>query len=135
MGTQTIAQNQKLLEATEERFRKFFQVGQRATESASPLAAGTPRHRHLEVRSRWEPRSATELLRSNPKDLVEGRLRRIGLPEEQVKAVTGGQVDSVLEASSNARGIGLERIIGRNELLAVRYLDGGLRASRAVGRV
>jgi endonuclease G, mitochondrial len=83
--------------------------------------------------------SAQRLL-SNPRDAVERRLRRMGYASNQVnefatEAVRRGV--SGFEASSELSDepFGLERIIGRNMLMEVNYLEAGQVASRSVGRV
>ncbi len=78
------------------------------------------------------------LLRENPPNAVAKRLKRIGLAPEVVAKVAESLAAGSFEvagAEAAEDAVGLERIIGKNMLLGVQYLDGGQAASRAVGRV
>ncbi len=84
---------------------------------------------------------ARERLRANPRDAVARRLRRKGIVATPLESGFEGMGPAAAMFPESAQlgevdiGLGLERIIGRNELLGVQYLDGGLAASRSVGRV
>lgn len=84
---------------------------------------------------------ALERLRDNPAEAVTRRLRRKGIvreaEESSLEAMVGGPVpfpDSEALTPSEI-AIGLERIIGRNELLGIQYLDAGQVAARCIGRI
>jgi endonuclease G len=84
---------------------------------------------------------ARERLRANPREAVARRLRRKGIvprPLEsgfEVMASPEAMFPESAQLSESDIARGLERIIGRNELLGVQYLDGGLDAARSVGRI
>ena len=91
-------------------------------------------------------RIARDLLMTNPPHAIARRLERIGVSkpaaERTAKAVGERAGSSALESlgvesvgDGTVEQLGLERIIGRNELLGVQYLDGGQVASTAVGRI
>ncbi|KQR28018.1 endonuclease [Deinococcus sp. Leaf326] len=68
---------------------------------------------------------------------AEARLTRLGVPLPEAQAVVEGQADAQAVAarlSEDAR-LGLERVLGANDLVGVAYLDLARAASRAVGRV
>jgi endonuclease G len=132
MGQMSVTAHQKLLEATAARFRRVFGGTATRTESTGPLEAA-PGVRHELLRSRLESRTPFELLKGNPSEAAERRLRRLGFLAEVIRSATGS--GSELEGRFDSVRIGLERIIGRNELLAVRCLDAGRVAGRAVARV
>ncbi len=132
MGQASVASHQKLLEATADRFRRVFGGSATRIESTFPLGVA-PGVRHESLRARLESRTPFELLRENPSDTVERRLRRLGFSPEVIRGVT--ESGTALEGRYDSGRIGLERIIGRNELLAIRYLDAGRIAGRAVTRV
>lgn len=133
MNGSTVTTQDALLEATATRFRRVFGdvgLGSEMTEIQEGLA---PKARHETFRSRLEPQSPLELLRSNPPAAIERRLRRLGIRDDVVQEAV--QQGAALEGRFDSGNVGLERIIGRNELLAIRYLEAGQRAGRAVGRV
>ncbi|MFL5341384.1 MAG: DNA/RNA non-specific endonuclease [Gemmataceae bacterium] len=121
------------LAATEARLKKLL-----ATPSGGGFESTGGVHPAEPTKSARE--SARERLRANPPDAVARRLRRTGiaatpqksgfesLPNEAVFPESG-------QLSHADIALGLERIIGRNELLGVQYLDGGRAASRPVGRI
>jgi endonuclease I/V8-like Glu-specific endopeptidase len=115
----------------------LFGTAGRLESFSLPAAGATPQERHATLRGALEKRSAAERLRANPFDAVRRRLKRIGVPEAAAEQVSREPLRSfaILEGRGTAPAVGLERIIGRNELLAIRYLDGGQRAARAVCRV
>jgi endonuclease G len=84
---------------------------------------------------------ARERLRANPREAIARRLRRKGIAptplESGFESMTSAEAMFPESAQLNDADIarGLERIIGRNELLGVQYLDGGLAAARSVGRI
>lgn len=152
MSQTSVVAHRAVLDATALRFRRIFgEAAVRAestrnesvrTESARTDGAGeavrsqefmSPKLRHESKRSLLEPRTPVELLRSNSPDAVNQRLRKLGFPEQVIRGVTDH--GPLLEGRFDTARIGLERLIGRNELLAIRYLDGGQRAGRAVARV
>src|SRR4051812_14680473 len=122
MGQSSVTAHSKLLEATAARFRRIFGESATRAESVVPLEAA-PRVRHNSLRTRLESRSPFELLRGNPSEAIERRLRHLGFSKEVIRGVTGS--GPTREGRFDTGRIGLERIIGRNELLAVRYLDAG----------
>ncbi|MBB5233352.1 endonuclease [Deinococcus budaensis] len=68
---------------------------------------------------------------------VEARLARLGVPLPDARAVAGGHEDALAVAArlpEEAR-LGLERVIGANDLVGVAYLDLARAAARAVGRI
>jgi endonuclease G, mitochondrial len=82
--------------------------------------------------------SSAQRLRSNPPDAVERRLRRRGLPEESARSLA--RESDRAQSGFESLGVpdeqpGLERIIGRNMLMEVNYLEAGQQAGRSVGRV
>ena len=83
--------------------------------------------------------ASAERLRSNPRDAVERRLRRMGYAAGKLKEVAEGATRSLSGFESFPETAeeppGLERIIGRNMLMEVNYLEAGQLASQAVGRV
>jgi hypothetical protein len=83
------------------------------------------------------PAASTRLL-SNPPDAVERRLRRRGFSTEQARELAS-QTDpgrASFEVIGGApEGLGLERIIGRDMLMPVSYLEAGHRAARCVARI
>ena len=132
MVLESITSHQRLLDATTSRFRRVFGDSATRIESTGSKAAA-PGQRHETLRARLESRTPIELLRGNPSEAIERRLRRLGFSAEVIRAATGS--GSALEGRFDSGRIGLERIIGRNELLAIRYLDAGRLAGRAVARV
>lgn len=91
------------------------------------------------------PKSARErarqALRDNPREAVARRMRRKGIapaPLESAFESTLADPESFPDSSQLSDvdiARGLERLIGRNELLGVQYLEGGHGAARSVGRV
>lgn len=132
MGQSSFTAHRKLLEATAARFRRVFGESSTRTESTVSVEAA-PGVRHESLRSRLESRTPFELLKGNPVEAIERRLRRLGFSTEVIRSAVGS--GPILEGRFDSGRIGLERIIGRNELLAVRYLDAGRVAGRAVARV
>lgn len=128
----SITKHQRLAVATETRFREKF--GQSFTGVEASVSPGaTARSRHESLRSKLEARSSRELLNGNHPEAVERRLKRMGIEPEIARRVT--ESPAALEEMAGGKRIGLERIIGRNEMLSVRYLDAGRIAGRAVARV
>ncbi len=83
--------------------------------------------------------AADTRLGGNPPDAVERRLKKLGLHPDVARAVATRTeaAASGFEAASEglAEMPGLERIIGRNMLMRINYLEAGQLASRAVARV
>ena len=132
MSQSSVTEHRKLLEATAARMRRVF--GESATRVGTAGAMESmPQARHESLKSRLESRSRQELLRANPSEAIARRLQRLGLSEQVIRNAT--VAGTALEGRFDAGQIGLERIIGRNELLAVRYLDAGRLAGGAVARV
>ena len=125
--------NDETLAATEARLKNLLAKQTGGLEGMEAMPAAEPPKSAKE--------QARERLRANPRDAVARRLRR--------KGIAPTPLDSGLESMMPAEAIfpesaqlsdadiarGLERIIGRNELLGVQYLDGGLAAARSVGRI
>ena len=135
------ALNKAVLDATERRLRAAFRVSPTVTTESFTIGGGagdTPADRQAALRKQIETRSAPARLRANPVDAIERRLRRIGVPVPAARTAAQERTDrsfAVTEARGTPAAVGLERIIGRNELLGVQYLAAGLAAARAVGRV
>jgi len=78
-------------------------------------------------------------LQSNPPEVIERHLMRLGYPQEQARAIAaqsapgGGTLEVFIEGLPEIPG--LERIIGKDMIMEVNYLEAGHIAARAVGRV
>jgi len=82
--------------------------------------------------------SPVALLATNPRDALTRRLRRIGLTPEaaELAADRASSASFALGTRGPLAGyFGLERILGRNMLLGIQYLDSGRLAARTVARV
>jgi V8-like Glu-specific endopeptidase len=82
--------------------------------------------------------SPLALLGTNPRDALTRRLRRIGLTPEaaELAADRASSASFALGTRGPLAGyFGLERILGRNMLLGIQYLDSGRLAARTVARV
>jgi V8-like Glu-specific endopeptidase len=78
------------------------------------------------------------LLGTNPPDALARRLRRIGLAPEVADAAVKRSLATSFAVGTRGPSsafVGLERIIGRNMLLGVQYLDAGRLAARTVARI
>lgn len=127
--------NDEVLAATKARLEKLLapQVERGGLEAMDSALAPEP------------PKSAKERARerllANPREAVVGRLRKKGItetPRESGLETIGVGAPAFPESAKLSEtdiARGLERIIGRNELLGVQYLDGGLAAARSVGRI
>jgi endonuclease G, mitochondrial len=125
----------KTLAATEARLKNLLAPagGGGGFESMERLPAAEPPKSAKE--------QARERLRANPRDAIARRLRRKGIAptplESGFESLT--PADAMFPESDQLSDVdiarGLERIIGRNELLGVQYLDGGQTAVRSVGRI
>ncbi len=133
MNTTSILSRADLLNATAKRFQKKFGKKALQVSETIDIEGNAPRTRHESLRARLEPRSSFELLQSNPSNAVERRLARLGFSKEITLAHASERLE--LAAGLDLHRIGLERIIGRSELLSIRYLDQGQRAGFAVARV
>ena len=88
MVLESITSHQRLLEATASRFRRVFGDSATRIESTVSMAAA-PGQRHETLRARLESRTPIELLRGNPSEAIERRLRRLGFSAEVIRAATG----------------------------------------------
>lgn len=132
MSGSAIGVQKRLLEATARRCWSKFGYSETGLES-SQRPPKKPQPRHDLLRRKLQPKSNFDLLRENPEAALEGRMRRIGIDVETIK--NSASPPETASNSSAARRVGLERIIGRNELLSVRYLDLGKRAGQAASRI
>ncbi|MDB5045501.1 MAG: hypothetical protein JWQ08_1551, partial [Deinococcus sp.] len=68
---------------------------------------------------------------------IEARLTRLGVPLPDARAMVEGREDmsDVVAHLPDSVRLGLERVLGANDLVNVSYLDLARAASRAVGRV
>lgn len=124
---------ESLLAATEERMRNI--LGGPLVELEVLSKAVSPEAQAGSARKR-----AAERIKKNPRAAVVARLRRMNVDSQRLESgleasgepaktfpVDGLRADDVIN--------GLERLIGRNDLLGVQYLEKGQLAARAVGRV
>jgi hypothetical protein len=78
-------------------------------------------------------------VQANDRDRVRRRLLRIGLAPARIDEILGGAVAFAPIARPATARTGpeliLERILGKSELVDVRFLEAGARAARAVGRI
>lgn len=83
------------------------------------------------------------VLHADTPDRVTSRLTRLGadwslataLEQTPSKATTGTSLPGVTPNSLTAAVLGLERLMGRNDLIDVGFLEAGYLAARSVGRV
>jgi DNA/RNA endonuclease G (NUC1)/V8-like Glu-specific endopeptidase len=81
------------------------------------------------------------LLHRNAADRLQRRLQRLGARADDVRSfLLGGApafapITAVADESRTSVDIALERILGRNDLVEVRFLEAGVQAARATGRV
>jgi endonuclease G len=121
------------LSATEGRLKNLLGRGTSGFESLESAALNQPPKSARE--------QARERLRANPREAVARRLRRKGIAPTPLESGFEAMVSNAAAFPESAQlsdvdiARGLERIIGRNELLGVQYLDGGQLAARSVGRV
>ncbi|WP_019012192.1 endonuclease [Deinococcus aquatilis] len=106
---------QDVIQATCARFvqRDSVRVGQlERLNVGGPLAADTP-------------------------ERIEARLTRLGVPLSDARAMVEGRedMDNIAARLPDSVRLGLERVLGANDLVSVAYLDLARAASRAVGRV
>jgi endonuclease I/V8-like Glu-specific endopeptidase len=107
----------KALSATEARYQKS-----RGTREAreGPLARGS-------------------ILEANDRHDLAKRLERLKVDPGTVRAVVAGEASYRMTGppptAAGAGGITLERLLGSNDLMDVRFLEQGMRAARAVARV
>ena len=91
---------------------------------------------------------APPLVQRNDPQRLRWRLSRLGVPGTTIDALLGGGAmfavlgteddrnDGDDAAAATATRIGLERILGRNDLVdAPRFLEAGARAARSIGRI
>ncbi|ANE43807.1 endonuclease [Deinococcus puniceus] len=114
-GTQSGEVPRDVMEAAQARFirRDAARAGQlERLNVGGPLAAETP-------------------------ERIEGRLTRLGVPLADARAMVEGREDpgGVMARLPDSVRLGLERVLGANDLVNVAYLDLARAASRAVGRV
>jgi endonuclease G len=76
-------------------------------------------------------------LAADTPERTEGRLTRLGVPLSDARAMVEGGEDlgGVMARLPDSVRLGLERVLGANDLVPVAYLDLARAASRAVGRV
>lgn len=121
------------LDEAEERMRNVLSALVHAPGDAGSLVAPTEDTRSAKQRAR-------ERLRNNPSEAVAGRLAKLKI-RPNADAIGGFRttpkvpVDPRNSLADVDVVDGLERIIGRNELVGVWYLDSGLEAARSVGRI
>jgi V8-like Glu-specific endopeptidase len=74
-------------------------------------------------------------------DRLSWRLRQLGIPDEQIASTSQESfsfqpITNTQEHETSTADLLLERILGRNDMVAApRFLEAGLRASRAVARI
>ncbi len=109
-----------VIEATEQRFRQRDQQRRGAK-------------RHLE---------RSDVLGANESSRVERRLRRMGVSEPATRAIIGKEsIGEVVKANHlgeklaafETLNLGLERILGDNDLIGVSFLERGWQAAKSVG--
>jgi endonuclease I/V8-like Glu-specific endopeptidase len=135
MGQRSISSRHNLLDATAHRMLALLGETAARIESTNLPAGRDLVLRQGSTRSRMKRLTELDLLTTNPRAAVERRLRRIGVAEDLIAEASRPKQDIGLHDRGNPTHVGLERIIGRNELLAIRYLDQGQRAGWAVGRI
>lgn len=133
MNGKSIITNESLMRATAVRIKNEFGNLSALRGATKNLEGLAPKMRHETLRAKLESKSANELLHSNASATIANRLRRIGFTDEVIQSATTG--GTTLEGRFDSKKRRLERLIGRNELLPVRYLDGGQAAAKAVARV
>jgi hypothetical protein len=133
MNGKSIITNENLMRATAARIKNEFGNLSALPGATKNLEGLAPKMRHETLRAKLESKSANELLHSNDSATTANRLRRIGFTEEVIQSATAG--GTTFEGRLDSKQRRLERLIGRNELLPVRYLDGGQAAAKAVARV
>jgi endonuclease G len=79
------------------------------------------------------------LNRHNAPELVHERLKRLGIAPETIDHPTRGPISfAPIESGQHKRTAGelaLERILGRNDLIGVEFLESAIQAARSIGRV
>lgn len=81
---------------------------------------------------------AGKVFDANPIDLVESRLARLKFDPQAVKAMLGkglGFTPSAPGTATPGDPVGLERILGTNDLMGIQFLENGLAVSRPVARI
>jgi endonuclease G, mitochondrial len=68
-------------------------------------------------------------------DRVIARLERLGANPVQAKAILGGEPLEKIQHLDTFARIGIERLIGKNDLISISFLSRGLRAAKSVCRV
>jgi len=110
------------LEATEQRFAE-----RAATRRSTDRQPGT-----------------AHLLRVNDSQSVTARLKRLGVDRKQIEkqgkaGLTPGIYESLVTEPSDsgriATRLGIERILGHNDLIGVSFLEMGTQVARAIGRI
>lgn len=148
MDQQSVTKHPAVMEATAARFKALEAADAEFIVRGAAGPAGAPAE-STRVHLVTGDARARARLATNSANAIKGRLRRMGMPEEVIEstvdaATRPGRAGAgrpaaaeagPLESRAAAARIGLERIIGANELLAIRYLDAGQRAGRAVGRI
>ncbi len=80
------------------------------------------------------------MVQKNPPQRIRKRLARLGVPKGEINALfTPGVISyapvAPVGSSPSLARVALERIIGRNDLIGVEFLEAALVAARPVGRV
>ena len=81
---------------------------------------------------------AGKVFDANPIDLVESRLTRLKFDPRAARAMLGeglGFAPSAPGTATPGDPVGLERVLGTNDLMGVQFLDNGLAVSRPVARI
>jgi V8-like Glu-specific endopeptidase len=131
------------LDATERRFRAWDSIagpgaGGNETTRGGPMSYGGPGY---EPPSTAPPPDERRLLRErNDPERLRRLLRRRGMTDAEIERLTGKRPRSYVtlpeaEGLGDHPDLGLERILGKNDLVDAWFLEAGARAARAVGRV
>lgn len=129
--------DEQVLDDSEARLRQFVDPPTPVALHLESLALSAP----VATSPLTAKEKAMRRLRANLPDAITRRLRRKGIEREQeespLEAMSIGPrafPDSA-ELSPTEIAVGLERIIGRNELLGIQYLEAGQIAARCIGRI
>ena len=128
-----------------------FEAAAESPASADPLASRlsvlteipATEQRYRDRAAKGQPVSfapgVPAMIQKNPRERIRKRLARLGLAPELAddlfKAGTSFAPITPPGATFSAARTALERIIGRNDLIGVEFLESALTAARSVGRV